>query len=97
MNLYFVFAYSHSGNFNPIRIVSELSWENVSNKYIDNHLKLKRKEVMTWVLIDERPIDSIKYEELSLLDGIIMVDKDGRVDDASDFRKEFLIRKLAGF
>lgn len=97
MNLYFVFTYDCKGRFKPTRLISELSWERISESYFSNLLKSKRKEVMTWMLVDERPVDDIKYEELSLLDEVILIDKNGREGDVSDFRREFIIRKLAGF
>lgn len=96
MNLYFVFTYDSNGRFNPIRVISELSWDRLSNKYFDNRLKA-RKEIATWAIVDERSVDSIKYEELSLLDEVILVDNEGRLGDASEFRTEYIIRRLAGF
>jgi len=97
MNLYFVFAYGPRGNFIPMRLVSELSWARLSEQYLSNHLKLQLKTVATWTLVDTRCVDSIKYSELSLLDEATLIDKTGRVGDSSDFRRNFIIRRLAGF
>lgn len=97
MNLYFIFAYGPKGEFHPMRLISELSWEAVSERYLNNYLKSLRKEITTWMLVDERSVDSVKYEELSLLDEVAFIDEKGRVGDVTDFRREFIIRKLAGF
>ena len=96
MNLYIVFVYNNTGFQSCMKVISELSWDTVSTGYFDNYLKNKKKCVAMWYLVETRDSSSIKYSELNLLNNVILVDKNCREGDITDFRREFIIRKFAG-
>lgn len=95
MNLYMVFTYGENGFNKYVKIASELTWQRISEGYFKNKLN-KRKQILTWYLADTRDVDSIKYSELNLLDDAIVIDENCRESDATELRREFVIRKLAG-
>ena len=95
LHLYVVFAYNAKKGFQEcIRIVSELSWEKVSSGYFGR--KHKSNQIVMWHLADARNVDTVKYAELNLLDNAILIDENCREADATDFRREFIMRKFAG-
>ena len=96
LNLYIVFVYN-SKKFQECRkVVSHLDWHRISSSYFGDYLKTTKKQILTWYLAAERTVDSIKYAELNLLDDAVVVDENCREADITEFRREFIMRKLAG-
>ncbi len=99
-NLYLVLIYKDGRFQHMMRMISKFGWKEIERNYMRNGRIQRFKNMDTWQMIEARIVDSLSFDELSLLDGAVLIckDKNGmlREEDASDIKKNIFIQRLAG-
>ncbi len=102
-NLYLTLTYE-SGEFQQmIHVISECSWKNIERYYLRYTRPGRIKHFGnfdSWHMVEARTVDSLSFDELSLLDDAVLIYKDkyGALceSEAEDIKKDIFIKRLAG-